>query len=322
MEFYHRSVNALCISKENLNVLSTCYQIYKNDSRTQEVAEARKQVLELIQLKAHQSFKDGKKFIQEIVNKPLNNGDGIALITHTEEINDFCSSIDIILPELAARLGVSQGLNMRDAHEQLITKALSGFNVHHPNSSSTSDATYIFLTGNPGIGKTTAIVKFLKDRLDDGFLFFYVSPRKQVNLDIINKFKENYNLLCSEERLQKEILIDINERISRLNGGQLIVYIQDKPRLQRLIEEIKNQRKKFEKNRDYLEIHADISPQEKEDIDKYKNSVNVVFMTSSASRGLSFPKTKHILVDIPRFEIEKNLLDGGDSGYLQRPWRI
>ena len=32
-------------------------------------------------------------------------------------------------------------------------------------------------------------------------------------------------------------------------------------------------------------------------------------MTASGSRGLSFPKTKHILVDIPHFQIEKNLME-------------
>lgn len=32
-------------------------------------------------------------------------------------------------------------------------------------------------------------------------------------------------------------------------------------------------------------------------------------MTASASRGISFPKTRHILVDVPRFEIERNLME-------------
>ena len=50
----------------------------------------------------------------------------------------------------------------------------------------------LFLTGNPGIGKTTAITEFLKQPkiLDEGFLFFYISPRIQVNLDIIEKFTD------------------------------------------------------------------------------------------------------------------------------------
>ena len=565
-----RSVNALSVNKQNLDVLATCYKIYKYDSSEKEIIEARKQVLEVIQSKAYRSFKEGKKFIQELVNKPLSNRDKITLVTHTERIDDFISSIDIIPAELAMQLSVSSELHLRQAHAELIKKAL------------VSDETYIFLTGNPGIGKTTAIVDFLQSHVDEGFLFFYVSPRKQVNLDIINKFKEDSGLLCNDgliclntnyeiikehggiptvnylsndlhldvekavhfldikaeaegkghrpskvkrtkddrikagnvkstgvlysiceaihalidnkisnnivatvsiqslkktedakdtlryfenifksaynrdrgvipskmqdisrrikhlfimideitgddsgveffsgiskvlrnykltapqhafntkiivadasiveesvikqhladtsvepnkiffrratgdkqplsvkqlefnrlgatiinansyparnlditynvaiesfkfdanasfaqnnplsKYVQQQIFNNIKERLSRSDTGQIIVYIQDKARLQQLIEKIKQQWK-FEKNTDYLEIHADISEQEKEDIDNYKNRVKVVFMTSSASRGLSFSKAKHILVDIPRFEIEKNLME-------------
>jgi hypothetical protein len=32
-------------------------------------------------------------------------------------------------------------------------------------------------------------------------------------------------------------------------------------------------------------------------------------MTSSASRGLSFPKSQHILVEVPQFQVEKNLME-------------
>lgn len=76
-----------------------------------------------------------------------------------------------------------------------------------------------------------------------------------------------------------------------------------------LIEKIREHRREFQHHKDYLEIHANLSEQEKQEINQYKNNVKVVFMTASASRGLSFPKTKHILVDIPRFEIEKNLME-------------
>ena len=65
----------------------------------------------------------------------------------------------------------------------------------------------------------------------------------------------------------------------------------------------------FQKNIHYLEIHANISEQEKQDIQKYQETVKIVFMTASGSRGLSFPKAKHILVEIPKFEIEKNLME-------------
>jgi CTP-dependent riboflavin kinase len=83
------------------------------------------------------------------------------------------------------QLGLSGTLNLRQADADLIKKAL------------VSQANYIFLTGNPGIGKTPAIVEFLKSKIDEGFLFFYVIPRKQVYLDIIYKFKnEETGELC------------------------------------------------------------------------------------------------------------------------------
>jgi hypothetical protein len=40
-----------------------------------------------------------------------------------------------------------------------------------------------------------------------------------------------------------------------------------------------------------------------------KDHVAVIFMTASASRGLSFPKTRSILVDVPQFAIEQNLME-------------
>ena len=51
-----------------------------------------------------------------------------------------------------------------------------------------SNNDFVFLTGNPGIGKTTAITNFLKSHLEEGFLLFYISPRTQVNHDLIHKF--------------------------------------------------------------------------------------------------------------------------------------
>jgi hypothetical protein len=87
------------------------------------------------------------------------------------------------------QLSLTGVMNLREAHAELIKKAL------------VSQDTYIFLTGNPGIGKTTAIVDFLKNHIDEGFLFFYVSPRKQVNLDIIEKFKNKETGKLCDDRL-------------------------------------------------------------------------------------------------------------------------
>jgi hypothetical protein len=110
-------------------------------------------------------------------------------------------------------------------------------------------------------------------------------------------------------RLQQQIIDDIYKLLASPDLEQIIVYIQDKQRLAELIEKIRKDKGSFQYQQDYIEIHADLSEQQKEEIKHYQNSVKIVFMTASASRGLSFPKTKHILVDVPRFEVEKNLME-------------
>jgi len=569
-----RTVNAISLRKDKLDILSTCSQIYKNQHPEKDISRVRRQVLKVIKINAARSFKEGRKLVDSL----LAMGDKSTTVSHPERIEGFANSIDIISDELAAKLQVNTGLNLRDAHAELIVKALL------------SNETYIFLTGNPGIGKTTAIANFLKSHIDEGFLFFYVSPRQQVNLDIIEKFKDkNTGLLCDNrlfcintnseiiasnagrrtvkyasnsrdgdfpektvkflkdnpeiqrreyhqrqierkgetviqparvkttgvlnsicdgiytlingkisnnivatvsiqslkvtengentlrhfekifqdvlnkkegkvisgkmqeissrikhlfimidevtgddggveflsgitqivrnyeladsrhgfntkiivadasivdvdvikqhlenispepdkiyfkklaansetipplqvipsfkfnrlaatainansyparsleitykvfveavkykedaplklknnlvKAVHSEIVADIDRRLAQPGVEQIIVYIQDKGRLAELIEKIRDCREKFEPFNDYLEIHASISEEEKENLQEYKNKAKVIFMTASGSRGLSFPKTKHILVDIPRFQIEKNLME-------------
>jgi hypothetical protein len=569
-----RNISAISLRKDKIKLLATCAQIYQNEPKGKEISDARSEVLDVIQLNAAHSFKEGRKFIDSLLGIGKNVTEPLL---HTERIDNFVNSIDIISDKLADDLQISRGLHLRNAHAELIVKALQ------------SEETYIFLTGNPGIGKTTAIANFLKSHIEDGFLFFYVSPRKQVNLDIIEKFKDkNTGLLCDErllcintnsdiiasnagrrtvkyasnsrsenftqktvhflkdnpenqakeyhqrqiarksetiiepasvktmgvlnsichgiysvinckssnnivatvsiqslrmkekgqntldylenifqdtynkrdkfvipakmqeissrikhifimideitgddggveflagitkmikkhelhklehgfntkiivadasivdcdvikqhldntspepdkiyfkklaknsnvieplqvipfkfknlsakvinansypgrsleitykvfvesvkyqedaplkqnsnlvKRVQSEIIEDINQRLAIPGVEQIIVYIQNKQRLAELIKKIKDSREKFEPFTDYLEIHANISEQEKEKIQEYKNTAKVIFMTASGSRGLSFPKTKYILVDIPRFQIEKNLME-------------
>ncbi|MGB3754847.1 MAG: ATP-binding protein [Rivularia sp. (in: cyanobacteria)] len=564
-----RGVSAMSVKPENLAVLKNCYEIYTKDSSIPEINEARKQVLYRIRRSAYSSFKQGKQFVDALLDIPANN---TTTVTHQEKIEGFFNSVGTS-QALMDKLGLAGTLDLRNAHAELIKRELQG------------DSNYIFLTGNPGIGKTTAIANFLKSHVDDGFLFFYVSPRKQVNLDIIEKFKDKssgklcddrilainshsnlisdnqgeytvqylsnqrhkdfrlqtvhfrdsrnvelrlqrtdklnrkaedtiqeggksskgvLNSVCEaistviqrqesnnivatasiqslkktfdgsdtlkhfekifrnayNERegivipermkaisskikhlfimideitgddsgveflhgihqilnkykltnaqhgfntkviiadasivdknvinqhladktpepdkiyfrktseiseplsiehfifkdlpstlinansypakslsitykaivesqvyvekfqlqdknsltksLQKEILQDIEALLNRSEVEQIIVYIQDKQRLGELVEKIEQQREQFKPFEDYIEIHANISESEKEKINQSKNDVKIVFMTASGSRGLSFPKTKHILVEIPGFEIEKNLME-------------
>ncbi|MBE9121780.1 helicase [Tychonema sp. LEGE 07199] len=567
-----RTINAISLRNDKIDLLATCAKIYKHETRKEEISDARADVLDTIQYNAARSFQQGKKFVDAL----LTIGKSSTPVCHAERIDNFVSSLDIISDKLADDLGISRGLHLRNAHAELIAKSLQ------------SEEVYIFLTGNPGIGKTTAIAHFLKTHVNDGFLFLYVSPRKQVNLDIIEKFIDRQTgLLCDDslfcintsadiiannagkctvnyaannyhqdfqqttvsfikngaeklreqyhkpqlekkgetvikpsnpktngvlnsvsqaihslircqtshnivaavsiqslkvtetnqntlqhlekifqdtynkqnkqvipakmqeissrikhifimideitgddggveflhgigklvnkyqlhdpkhgfntkiivadasivdpdvikqhlsdtspepdkiyfkklpknaeeipplqvvpfefkrlaatvintnsypassldiiykvfveavkftedtslhlknnlvKSVQAEIVADIDRRLAIPGVEQIIVYIQDKRRLAELIEKIQNQRE-FKRYTDYLEVHANISEEEKQQIQKCKNTVKVIFMTASGSRGLSFPKTKHILVDIPRFQIEKNLME-------------
>lgn len=551
-----RTLGAMSIRPENLPILQTCYEIYTQDISPKQITDARKQVLNRIKRSAYSSFDQGKNFIDALLAVNQNQ---INIISHQEQITGFFNSVG---------KSADNENNLRQAHADLIKKELD------------SDSTYIFLTGNPGIGKTTAIVEYLKKHIDEGFLFFYVSPRIQVNLDIIEKFKDqttgklcddrifalnsNHNLIvnnsgkytvkyvCNQRQgnfslnsvnfhdsnielktrrnekiqritedtlkdiqskttgvlnsvceaiatligrkesenivataaiqslkktelgdtlkhfekifrnaynerqgsiiakgmkdisqrikhlfimideitgdhsgvefldgisnilskyqltdaqygfntkvivadasivdaniitqhltnkspepdkiyfrkatsnaqplsiqrfifknlpatvintnsypanslsftykvilqccqfrgeldgnngivksLQNEILTDFQSLLQRPDVEQVIIYIQNKQRLAELIEKIKLD-KEFIQFQDYIEIHANISEVEKQEINNCKNKVKVVFMTASGSRGLSFPKAKHILVEIPGFEIEKNLME-------------
>jgi len=132
------------------------------------------------------------------------------------------------------------------------------------------------------------------------------------------------------------ILHDLFELLSdNTREGQIIVYIQNIQRLNQLINAIQLSViscqlphqlpiTNFEKFKDYLEIHSSISDEERQKIHQYKNSVKVIFMTSSASRGITFARVRHILIEVPQFQIENNLMEiiqtvyrgrGGETAY-------
>ncbi len=571
-----RGISSLTLTdkEEHINILETCHNIYI-DKIQKELSTARQDILMVIKRQAAKSFIDGKNFFNQLMNV---SGKGIYSFTHQETIDNFLSPIDTLPTEISHNLNLDPELDLRNAHKELIQRELE------------SDKPYLFLTGNPGIGKTTAITEFLKQPriTDEGFLFFYISPRTQVNLDIFEKFTDknteelydnrifaittnshliksnngnltvnyrsnthqdqrfkyhdvhfidqnheleykpsnisdtyrhnedtvkdqsmrtkgvlqsiceaintiikneisnnivatvamqsfkktkgdnntfshfkkifytaynsrkgsflennmqdissrikhifvmideitgdesgvyflneinkffrqfkdeygfNYKIIVADasivnpdvinqhfsstvpepnkiffrqsssevlplslenfkfknklatiinsnaypanslkityklfiesiefheklysqknqplkEAVQKQIIKDIKNLIKNNPSEQIIIYIQDKERLEKLIREIELFRtpRKFEEKQDYLEIHANLNDKDKKEIKQYldQENIKVIFMTSSASRGLSFPKVKHILVEIPRFEVEKNLME-------------
>ncbi|MFB2836537.1 hypothetical protein [Floridanema evergladense] len=132
-------------------------------------------------------------------------------------------------------------------------------------------------------------------------VFFEVS---KINDD--GSIKNKLGKSARDESLVTEII----HHIKNPDLGQLLVYIQDKQRLRQIISLVKKRVSGFDKYKTYLEIHSQV-PDDKEMLLKYKDRIQlrVVFMTSSAARGISFPHAKHIIVELPRFQIENNLME-------------
>ncbi|MDM8552478.1 hypothetical protein QUF72_20495 [Desulfobacterales bacterium HSG2] len=95
-------------------------------------------------------------------------------------------------PELAERLRNKELRSMQDAHAEMVMDAWEK-----------ADADLYVLSGTPGIGKTTALRNILAD-YEQGYLLVYISPRIQVNTDLIAKFDptdENNRLMGKAEMI-------------------------------------------------------------------------------------------------------------------------
>lgn len=85
-------------------------------------------------------------------------------------------------PRTAIRAGLSAGsgaaATLRDLHAAAIVAGM--------RAASPGRLTVLALEGNPGIGKTTAVIQNLSER-DGGYLFAYLSPRVVINRDVTDK---------------------------------------------------------------------------------------------------------------------------------------
>lgn len=180
----------MALKPERLSLLKTCADIYKAKPHEQDIVKARYEVQETIQRYARRSFGGKAAFVSNLVHL-VDQKDGVQWLEHEEILDSFVNTrtpltIHQISREIQDRLPVSDytGQNILDVHKALIYQELA------------TATPYLFLTGHPGIGKTTAIVDFLKQQSEEGkgFLFLYASPRKQVNLDIIQKFRTQTTL--------------------------------------------------------------------------------------------------------------------------------
>ena len=190
-----RNVSAMTVTQKDLRILQTCADIYRYDAGDQDMDTLRYEVLDTIRENATYSFQQGEQFVSNIANIAKND-DGIHWVpVHKEVIDNFIGTRDPlpteqISTEVLRRLTLpaDEKLKLIDAHQQLVLLELD----------QRSKNIFLFLTGNPGIGKTTAITKFLQEHQEEGFFLFYVSPRKQVNLDIVDKFRDAQGQLMDQ----------------------------------------------------------------------------------------------------------------------------
>ena len=138
-------------------------------------------------LKTSSLEKDFSLDIQETVEDfyqpmdKLTTASALESITVTPELTQFFGSDPIakIQSELVAKTDIQGNIALRNAHAAVIIAGLKQAPV--------GEMRVIALEGNPGIGKTTAVVDFLRQQTE-GFLFFYVSPRVVINRDVTSKF--------------------------------------------------------------------------------------------------------------------------------------
>jgi hypothetical protein len=182
-----RGINSMNVTREHMRLLQTCQTIYQRDPSDETIDRARDDVVQTIRSNAGRSFEGAGPLLDAFMAIDT-HADGCFWLPSHQETEPVLSPqdplpLDRVAPALLEQLGgrANAGqLTIQQSHTLLVQRALA------------SRDPYLFLTGNPGIGKTWAIVDFLKEceRRGEGFLFFYVSPRKQVNLDLMDKFRE------------------------------------------------------------------------------------------------------------------------------------
>jgi hypothetical protein len=84
-------------------------------------------------------------------------------------------AVDTITGVLARRYAPGTPVTLRDLHAAAIAASMDAAKL--------GELAVLGLEGNPGIGKTTAVINWLKEQ-PDGFLFLYVSPRVIINDDV------------------------------------------------------------------------------------------------------------------------------------------
>ncbi|MBE9199361.1 MULTISPECIES: helicase-related protein [unclassified Nodularia (in: cyanobacteria)] len=108
--------------------------------------------------------------------------DAIANIETTESLHKFFGSSPLVHFQSIFQ-HLPEQIPLRTIHESAVITGLK--------SAQTGRLNVIALEGNPGIGKTTAVIKFLEAQ-SEGFMFIYLSPRVVINRDVTAKLAKKH----------------------------------------------------------------------------------------------------------------------------------
>lgn len=162
----------------------------------------------------------------------------IALVVETPELDSYLGgpakvSIAEALEEL--RPGNVE-VALRDLHAAAIA---AGMNAAEPGK-----LNVLGLEGNPGIGKTTAVTRYLAKQ-QSGYLFLYVSPRVIINRDVTEKLARkngepsgiltvttNAQIISAAERYHRSQVEDGKAEKRHIDGAVIVDGVHDlaKPR--------------------------------------------------------------------------------------------
>ncbi len=137
--------------------------------------------------------------------QPLQWDEAKSQIDSDEALTAFFKqeSRDAVTAALAERVSPGNPVPLRDLHASAIVAGM--------RASTPGQLTVVGLEGNPGIGKTTAVMQYLRGA-PGGFLFLYVSPRVIINDDITG------NLSYDRETKQPTGILTVTTN-SRLIGA-------------------------------------------------------------------------------------------------------
>ncbi|CAK0765045.1 Helicase [Gammaproteobacteria bacterium] len=159
-----------------------------------------------------------RKILRGMPNLPA-PGERIA-IDFSEEVEGLINPAHLLSVQEATENVGGITLNIRESFQKsLLEKERNGFislrDVHASaimagiHTAKKGEIKVLGLEGNPGIGKTTAVIQCLQ-KTEEGFLFLYISPRVIINNDVTN------HLAYRKDKIPSRILtINTNSKLIR-----------------------------------------------------------------------------------------------------------